>query len=585
LNNEIAEREKTEQEFNRIFDLSNDLICTATMTHFIRINPAGEKILGYTQDELRQIPFIELIHPDDVEPTRITIENELKKGKSAINFANRYRHKDGHYRWLEWVTYPDIEKGMLYAIARDITERKKNERKLLVQAQMIDILKDSLVSTDLDGFVTTWNKGAEKIFKYTSSEAVGQHISFVYPLEEHDNLQKIIAQLKKMGQHETEVRMHKKSGEIFHAILSCSMIYDENGTATGMLGYSIDITERKQTEKALAESHEQFLKVLNGLDAIVYVADMETYEILFANRYVTDIFGDIRGSTCWKNLQSGQEGPCEFCTNRHLIDADGNPMGVYKWEFQNTVNGCWYDIRDRAIHWPDGRIVRMEIANDITSLKQALSDKEMLIREVYHRTKNNLGVVQSLLSLQSRHISDEASRAYFVESQNRVRSMSLIHESLYRADDLKSINFSEYVEKLSRQLFNSYSVSASRVALNINVPEILLDVDTMIPCGLIINELVSNVFKHAFPDEMKGELCIELSEGADKQYMLVIRDNGVGIPTGLDINKTESLGMQSLNALTRQINGKLDLSTENGTEIRITFREKVLSGNHLPSRP
>ncbi|MCL7488008.1 MAG: PAS domain S-box protein [Desulfobulbaceae bacterium] len=124
--------------------------------------------------------------------------------------------------------------------------------------------------------------------------------------------------------------------------------------------------------RRLNQAHEQLLIVFNSLDAIVYVADMNTYEILFINKYTEKIFGDIVGKKCWQTLQSNQTGPCPFCTNDKLVDRDGRPTGMYNWEWLNTVNNCWYECRDRAITWIDGRIVRMEIATDITDRKEFL---------------------------------------------------------------------------------------------------------------------------------------------------------------------------------------------------------------------
>ena len=147
---------------------------------------------------------------------------------------------------------------------------------------------------------------------------------------------------------------------------------------TGVVWSAIDITERKQAEQqlqqareALQASHERLLTVLNALDAVVYVADMQTYELLFVNKHVQDAFGDIIGQQCWQTIQEGQTGPCDFCTNRYLLDEDGKPGGIYVWEVQNSNNGRWYSVRDRAIVWDDGRIVRLEIATDITERKLA----------------------------------------------------------------------------------------------------------------------------------------------------------------------------------------------------------------------
>jgi hypothetical protein len=122
-------------------------------------------------------------------------------------------------------------------------------------------------------------------------------------------------------------------------------------------------TEKSDNPKT---NYTSLLNVLDSLDAAVYVTDMKTNELIFINQYIRNIFGDIEGKTCWQVLQSGQSGPCTFCTNDKLIDSEGKPKDVHQWEFQNTINGRWYDIRDRAIEWMDGRIVRLEIATDIT---------------------------------------------------------------------------------------------------------------------------------------------------------------------------------------------------------------------------
>jgi PAS domain S-box-containing protein len=143
------------------------------------------------------------------------------------------------------------------------------------------------------------------------------------------------------------------------------------------------VTRRRWAEEALRESHERFTTVLESLDAMVYVADMKTHEILFANKYVQDGFGDIVGRICWQTLQTGQSGMCDFCTNERLIDSDGKPAGVYKWEFQNTINGRWYEMRDRAIQWVDGSIVRLEIATDITERKR--TEEALRKSETKHR--------------------------------------------------------------------------------------------------------------------------------------------------------------------------------------------------------
>jgi hypothetical protein len=149
--------------------------------------------------------------------------------------------------------------------------------------------------------------------------------------------------------------------------------------------------KRKLAEDEKKETHERLATVLDGLDAIVYVSDLKTYELLFVNKCVNDIFGDIVGQPCWKAIQTGQSGPCAFCTNDKLVDAAGNATGIYHWEFQNTVNNRWYNIHDRALKWVDGRMVRMEIAVDITERKRVEDETAKQIEELRRWHEVTLG--------------------------------------------------------------------------------------------------------------------------------------------------------------------------------------------------
>lgn len=212
----------------------------------------------------------------------------------------------------------------------------------------------------------------------------------------------------------------------------------------------------------------------------------------------------------------------------------------------------------------------------IDDLKIALDEKEMLIREIHHRVKNNLTVVQNLLRLQSSRIHDPESRAYFDESQNRVRSISLIYERLYRAVDISRMDSGEYIHSLTREIFEGYNVHPDQIKLNVEVSDVRLDINTLIPIGLIINELISNALKYAFPDSREGKLTLSLSRGADDIFDLRVTDNGIGIPAQFDIEKSNSFGMRIVAALVRQLDGSLEIKSEKGTEFRIRFKETTI---------
>lgn len=203
-------------------------------------------------------------------------------------------------------------------------------------------------------------------------------------------------------------------------------------------------------------------------------------------------------------------------------------------------------------------------------ISNSLQEKVVLLREIHHRVKNNLQVISSLLNLQSSYIEDKKALEIFRESQNRIRSMALIHEKLYQSKDLNKIEFSEYVKSLIKDLFSSYNVDTERIILKSEFEGIYFEIDIAILCGLIINELVSNSLKHAFPSGRKGEIYIEL-KNEEKKYTLILRDTGVGFPAGLDFRKTESLGLQLVNTLTDQLGGKIELNQNGCTEFKIVF--------------
>jgi two-component sensor histidine kinase len=208
----------------------------------------------------------------------------------------------------------------------------------------------------------------------------------------------------------------------------------------------------------------------------------------------------------------------------------------------------------------------------ITSLKE----KEVLLKEIHHRVKNNLQVISSLLYLQSKKTSHKPTLEMLNESQNRIKSMALIHEKLYQSKDIIKIDFSEYVDGLISHLSRSYGSHLQHVKIGVDVDNVYLNIDKAIPCGLIINELVSNCMKYAFPDDAEGEIHVSMHSN-NKHVDLEIFDNGIGFPHTINFEKTETLGLQLVNALTLQLGGYISLDRSKGTRFIITFG--ALPGN------
>jgi two-component sensor histidine kinase len=204
-------------------------------------------------------------------------------------------------------------------------------------------------------------------------------------------------------------------------------------------------------------------------------------------------------------------------------------------------------------------------------LKASLKEKEVLLQEIHHRVKNNMQVISSLLNLQSGYVEDPQALEVFQESQHRVRSMALIHEKLYQSENLAQIDFGEYIRSLVTSLSRSYSARAGDITLDIRADDVPLGIDTAVPCGLILNELVSNALKYAFPDGRAGQVRVELTADDDRRVTLTVGDDGVGFPEGLDFRGTTSLGLQLVNTLVDQLEGSIELNNGRGTEFKITF--------------
>ncbi len=215
-------------------------------------------------------------------------------------------------------------------------------------------------------------------------------------------------------------------------------------------------------------------------------------------------------------------------------------------------------------------------------VKKSLREKEVLLREIHHRVKNNLQIIQSMLNLQLPQIKDEKAVSLFKESQNRVYTMALIHEKLYQSESLSNINFPEYVRSLATYLFTSYGAIGRAIRPKILVKDISLDVDTTIPCALIINELVSNSLKHAFPasrlSEEPREISIDLRREPGNSFRLTVSDNGVGLPEGFKIENRASLGLKLVSVLAKQLTGTLSIGTGHGAEFTISFATKHEKG-------
>ena len=216
-----------------------------------------------------------------------------------------------------------------------------------------------------------------------------------------------------------------------------------------------------------------------------------------------------------------------------------------------------------------------EQKNINTKLVQSLREKELMLKEVHHRVKNNLQVVSSLLRIQAANVEDKTVGEYLKISEQRVQSMALIHQQLYKTEDLSRINFGDYVRELCTYLLFAYGIERSKINLAVNIEDIYFGIDTALPCGLIINELITNALKHAFPGGRQGTIEISLVKGTDERNNLTIRDDGVGIKNDFNLEELKTLGMQLVSTLSKQLESEIEINNKNGTEVKLIFKDLI----------
>jgi PAS domain S-box-containing protein len=275
--------------------------------------------------------------------------------------------------------------------------------------------------------------------------------------------------------------------------------------------------------------------------------------------------GELPGKKVYEAMSPDLASRTSSCIDKALVTGQMQIL-----EFQSIRDDFLHDYEARYVSSGNDEI--LAIVRDITERKKAEEARknELLLKEIHHRVKNNLQVISSLLYLQSKKVEDEEIVEMFKESQDRVKSMAMAHEKLYMSDEMGKIDIKDYIRDITASLFQSYELYSNSAKLSLDIDKVLLDIDTAIPCGLIINELVTNSLKHAFPDGNNGRIFIEFHMENNK-YKLVVGDNGKGLPENLDIRNTETLGLKLITTLVNQIDGIIDLNRIGGTIFSITF--------------
>ncbi|MDH2658544.1 PAS domain S-box protein [Methanobacterium formicicum] len=392
-----------------------------------------------------------------------------------------------------------------------------------------------------------------------------------------------------------------KDGSVLWTLAMASPLYDSEGNHIGNLAMHSDITKRIKAEKALINANDQLESKVQER-TLELTESEKKYRTLFEESPDYNLLVDSTGTIievnhALTNLTGSSEDELKgvnlnklklihpedlaFHLGNLFMVVGGKKVGTFESRFLDKNDNLHWGLVNMTPIMKDNEISHvLEIVTDITQqkiaenrIKSSLHEKELLLKEIHHRVKNNMQIISSMLNLQCMYVGDdEVAMIVLKNSDNRVQSMAMIHESIYDSPDLSRIDFEEYIRKIVTYLYNTYQTQRTQVKTVIDVEDVKFNIETAVPCGLIISELVSNSLKHAFPKGKKGEIHVSL-HSSDDTYQLTISDNGIGLPEDSEIGKINSFGLELVNILVNQIEGKLSLDKSHGTKYTIKFKE------------
>ncbi len=476
----------------------------------------------------------------------------------------------------------------IHTLCRDISRRRAAEDELLKSKEQFRALFErssaGIFIYDRDMTVTDCNQQFADILKTKRENLLGLNLNLLR--ETHIARSLVEALEGKLSVYKGPYRA-TTTGAVPWISSSVSPLCDAKGEIVGGLGIVVDITDMITAQEAVREREERFRAVFDQSPVGIFTY---SHDMVLTNSNAR--FATILETTIEKLIGLDLTQLKEKAVIPVLEEAIRGGVSYYEGPYHATTSNAfrWVRFSVSPLRGPDGAVTAgIGVVVDISDRKKAeealreseerirasLAEKETLLREVHHRVKNNFQVITSLMSLQSARINNPDLRKGFIDAQNRIRSMSLIHEKLYQSDDLSHLDISSYVNTIVYELYSSFADGNRKIVPRVDIADIRLTVDQAIPCGLIINELLMNSFKHAFPAGWKGDpevlVSIRVSGGTVE---MIISDNGIGLPESVNLNTPETLGLSLVPMLVRQLGGTIVLDRLSGTRMIITFSVK-----------
>jgi PAS domain S-box-containing protein len=555
---------------------------------YLEVNPAFERLTGLSAAQLVEHSVLEVM--PQTEPYWIEFFGKVVETGEPASHLDFARDVGRYYD--VWAYRP--EEGTFAVVFQDVTERKLAEAALERERDLVKRIMETspvgITALDRTGTIVFANLAAERIFGMNRGEVEGCAYNLPdweitdYAGDPLPDEEEVFRRVMESGLAVYDVQHAIRRADGLRVLLSINAAptFSSSGEVDGMVAALEDVTERRRGEEELRQSEARLRDAQRLALLGNWEEDLLTRRLIWSEQ-VFRIF----------ELEPGEFEPTIKCfwkcihpedlerVQRAFSDAvaDKKP---YEIEHRILVS----DGRVKHVHEygevlcdSQGRAVRMRgTVQDVTEhkrveleLKASLEEKIALLKEVHHRVKNNLQVIISLLNLQATRIQNREVLDTLEETRNRVRSMSLLHETLYRSQNMARVNLAQYVETLCAHLFRTYGRRVSNVELVNRLLPIELSPDQAVPCGLIVNELVTNALKYAFPEARKGRIVIELHQMENKRLALTVADNGVGLPVDLNIQEAQTLGLQLVVMLTGQLHGSVDILREGGTTFNILF--------------
>lgn len=549
----------------------------------------------YSEEQMLSMCSLDLLVPEDREIADENYARRLQGEPVPNRYTLRFLDAEGGVYYQEIKPVPVMWEGApaVLIFGTDVTDRQRAEKALIESEQRLQL---ALEGADLG--LWDWNmETGEAFFNRRSVEMLGysleeidHHISdwgrLVHPEDVPGITEAFNAHLEGRAPfYESEHRLRRKSGEWMWNLARAKVVERKpDGTPVRVTGINRDITEQKLSEKALRES-EQFNRRLveNAPMGIIYLDADGVIE--YANPASNRIFGvpedqptPLLGYNAF-DLPLVAEQPHV----RAYFDAlmQGDPQSDIEISYRSPLTGQDYTLLAQGTprRAPEGSVIGAVIMYlDLTErkkaqdeLKASVEEKELLLREMHHRVKNNLQVMSSLLSLQAGYVKDEQHAQMFHDAESRIRAMGLVHGMMYQSENLKAINCNEYVHQMVGHLFRYYGTPPERVTCKTTIEDIVIELDTAVSFGLMLRELISNSLQHAFPNGRTGEIEISMRLVNGQAVELVTRDNGIGMPPEIDLDHALTLGLRLVKVLAAQLGASVELDRDRGTEFRIRF--------------